>query len=57
MDPSNEGYRPLLYALLSHRDLKPYTDGLQKDGLQEFVEFLDNVSRADIDPTALTLPD
>jgi hypothetical protein len=48
LEPSNEEYRPLLYALLSHRDLKPYIGGLQNSDLQRFVELLDEVGKADI---------
>ena len=45
LDPSNEEYRPLLYALLSHQDLRPYISSLREDGLQRFVELLDEVNR------------
>ena len=45
-DPSNEEYRPLLYALLSHRDLGSHIDGLQKGDLQGFIELLNEVSKA-----------
>ena len=48
LEPSDEEYRPLLYALLSHRDLNPYICGLQNGDLQRFVEFLDEVGKADI---------
>ena len=48
LDPSNEEYRPLVYALLSHRDLEPHTNSLLGDGLQGFVKLLDKVGRADI---------
>ena len=48
LEPSNEEYRPLLYALLSHRDLNPYIGGLQNGDLQRFVELLDEVGKAAI---------
>ena len=46
LDASNEEYRPLLYALLSHRDLGPHINSLQKDDLEEFVKLLDEVGKA-----------
>ena len=48
LNPSNEEYRPLLYALLSHRDLDPHIDSLLGDDLRGFVELLDMVGKADI---------
>ena len=48
LDPSNEEYRPLLYALLSHRDLEPHINSLLGDDLRGFVELLDKVGKADI---------
>ena len=48
LDPSNEEYRPLLYALLSHRDLEPHINSLLGDDLRGFVELLDKVDKADI---------
>ena len=45
IDPSNEEYRPLLYALLAHRDLKPHIDDLRMDDLQGFIELLDEVRK------------
>ena len=43
LDPSKEEYRQLLYALLTHQELKPHIRGLQGSDLQALVEFLDNV--------------
>lgn len=45
LDPSNEEYRPLLYALLDHPDLKPHIDGLRKGDLQGSIEFLNKVGK------------
>lgn len=47
-DPSNKEHRPLLYVLLTHRDLKSCIDSFGKDDLQEFVELLDEVGKMDI---------
>ena len=52
LEPSNEEYRPLLYAFLSHRNLKPYIDRPQNDDSQRFVELLDEVGKVDIEPTS-----
>ena len=52
LDPSNEEYRPLLYALLSHRDLKAYIDNPQKRDLRGFIELLDEVCEANTDHTS-----
>ncbi|KAF9789473.1 kinase-like domain-containing protein [Thelephora terrestris] len=41
LKPSNEEYRPLLYALLSHKELRSHIDSLRKDDIQGFVELLD----------------
>lgn len=48
LNPSNEDYRPLVSALLSHRDLKPHIDSLQKGDLAGFIELLDRVCKTDI---------
>ena len=56
MDPSNEEYRPLVCALLGHRDLKSHVDSLQNGDLQGFIELLDEVGKANTDPTVLTSP-
>ena len=47
-DPSNEEYRSLLYALLSHQGLKQHIANLGKGDLQGFVGLLDEVSKANI---------
>ena len=47
LNPSHEEYRPLLYALLSHQDLKPYIGSLRRVDLQQFIELLDEVKKAD----------
>ena len=47
LDPPNEEYRPLLYALLDHADLKPHVNSLTGDDAQEFIGLLDRVSKAD----------
>ena len=56
IDSSNEEYRPLLYALLSHRNLGPHIDSLRKEDLQEFVDLLDKVGKIDTNPTVLMSP-
>lgn len=50
LDSSDEEYRPLLYAFLSHPDLKPHINSLPKDDLQGFVELLDKVGKVEIYP-------
>jgi len=47
LDPSNDKYRPLLYELLSHQDLRNHVQGLQRSGLEGLIELLDNVSKID----------
>ena len=44
LDILNE-HRPLLYALLSHRDLEPHINSLIGDNLRRFVELFDRVSK------------
>ena len=48
LDPSNEEYRPLIYALLTHRDLEPHINSLRKGDLQGFVELLNKVDNPDL---------
>ena len=47
LDPTDTNYRQLLLRLLSHRDLRPYIQGLQEPDLKGFVELLDKVSEVD----------
>lgn len=51
-DPNTprDEYRPLLYALLSHRGLEQRVVDLQGGDLQRFIELLDKVGTADIHP-------
>ena len=51
LEPSKKEFRPLLYALLSHKDLRSHIDSLRKDDIQGFVELLDEVGKVDIHPT------
>ncbi|KAF9789475.1 kinase-like domain-containing protein [Thelephora terrestris] len=41
LEPSKKEFRPLLYALLSHKDLRSHIDSLRKDDIKGFVELLD----------------
>ena len=43
IDSSKDEYRQLLFAFLTHPNLKQYTQDLQKSGLKALVELLDNV--------------
>jgi len=47
LDPSNNKYRPLLYELLSHQDLRKHVQGLHGSGLVGLIELLDKVSTLD----------
>ena len=44
LGPSDDKYRPLLRELLGHQDLKTHIHGLDRPGLEGFVELLDGVS-------------
>lgn len=48
LSPSDQNYRRLLSALLTHEDLRPYIYSLERSGLRGFVELLDGVSNVDI---------
>ena len=50
LDPSHEEYRPLLFTLLSHPELKPHVNGLQGHNLERFVGLLDKVGKSDVHP-------
>jgi len=49
LNPSDDNYRPLLYKLLSHQDLKPHIHSLDRPGLEGFIELLDKVGKVDAD--------
>ena len=49
LDPSHDQYLPLLRDLLIHPDLKLHVQGLHRSGLEDFVELLDKVTKANID--------
>lgn len=50
IDPLNKEYRPFLHALLSHQNLKAYTNILRREDLQRFIELLDKVSKTNTHP-------
>jgi hypothetical protein len=56
LETSDEEYRQLLHALLSHQDMKSHIQGLEGPDLQEFVELLDNVGRQISNFLSLTSP-
>ena len=49
LDPSHDQYLPLLRDLLIHPGLKLHVQGLHRSGLEDFVELLDKVTKANTD--------